>query len=92
MVCARRALSFGGPEFLQLEEVGDSVPGPAEVVLDVRAAGADPADIYLRNGAYAIVPELPYLPRGDARGVVSVVGAGVGELSVGDSVFVGTAP
>jgi NADPH2:quinone reductase len=88
---AIRAHSFGGPEVLQLDEMSDPIPGPGEIVVDVRAAGINPADTYMRNGTYAIVPELPYIPGGDAGGVVSGIGAGVREFSVGDAVFVGTA-
>ncbi len=45
----------------------------------------------MRNGSYAIVPKLPYIPGGDAGGVVSAIGAGVRDFHVGDKVFVGTA-
>ena len=45
----------------------------------------------MRNGTYAIVPKLPYIPGGDAGGVVSAIGADVREFKVGDPVFVGTA-
>ena len=37
---AIRAHSFGGTEVLQLDVVDDPVPGPGEVVIDVRAADA----------------------------------------------------
>ena len=56
---AIRAHAFGGPEVLQLDDVDDPAPGPGEVVIDVRAAGVNPADTYMRGGAYAIVPDLP---------------------------------
>ena len=88
---AIRAHSFGGPEVFQLDEIDDPVAGPGEVVVDIRAAGVNPADTYMRNGTYAIVPDLPYIPGGDAGGVVSAVGDGVDTLSIGDRVFVGTA-
>ncbi len=88
---AIRVHSFGGPEVLQLEELDDPVPGDGEVIVDVHAAGINPADTYMRNGTYSIVPELPYIPGGDAGGVISAVGAGVETHSVGDRVFVGTA-
>jgi NADPH2:quinone reductase len=88
---AIRAHSFGGPEVLRLEEVDDPIPGPGEAVIEIRAAGVNPADTYMRNGTYAIVPQLPYIPGGDAGGVVSAIGAGVNEFSVGDRVIVGTA-
>ncbi len=88
---AIRAHSFGGPDVLKLEEVDDPIPGPGEVVVDVRAAGVNPADTYMRSGAYAIKPELPYIPGGDAGGVISAIGPDVREFKVGDPVFVGTA-
>jgi NADPH2:quinone reductase len=88
---AIRAHSFGGPDVLQLDEVDDPIPGQGEVVIDVRAAGVNPADTYMRNGTYAIVPKLPYIPGGDAGGVISAVGAGVHDFKIGDLVFVGAA-
>ena len=88
---AIRAHSFGGPEVLQLDKVDDPVAGEDEVVIDVRAVGINPADTYMRTGTYAIVPELPYIPGGDAAGVVSAIGSRVDRHLVGDHVFVGTA-
>lgn len=88
---AIRAHSFGGPEVLQLDDIDDPVPGAGEVVVDVRAAGINPADTYMRNGVYAIVPDLPYIPGGDAGGVVSAVGPGVVGFAVGDRVAIATA-
>lgn len=87
---AIRAHAFGEPDVLQLDEVDDPVPGPGEVVIDVRAAGVNPADTYMRTGVYAIVPDLPYTPGGDAAGVISAVGDGVTEFSIGDRVFAGS--
>lgn len=88
---AIRAHAFGGPEVLRLEEIDDPIAGVGEVVIDVRAAGVNPADTYMRNGTYAIVPDLPYIPGGDAAGTVSAIGPGVDSFAVGDRVFVGTA-
>jgi NADPH:quinone reductase len=88
---AIRVHAFGGPDVLRLEEVDNPIPGPGEVVIDVRAAGVNPADTYMRSGTYAIVPKLPYIPGGDAGGVVSAIGADVNGFSVGDRVFAGTA-
>lgn len=88
---AIRAHSFGGPEVLQLDTIDDPTPGPDEVVIDVRAAGVNPADTYMRGGAYAIKPKLPYIPGGDAAGVVSAVGSTVTGMRVGDRVVTGVA-
>jgi len=87
---AIRVHSFGGPE-VQIEQLDDPVPGPGEIVVALHAAGVNPADTYMRTGYYAIVPELPYTPGGDAGGVISAIGEGVDAHSVGDRVFVGTA-
>lgn len=88
---AIRVDDFGGPEVMRLQEVSDPIPGTGEVVIDVRAAGVNPADTYMRSGAYAILPKLPYTPGGDAGGVVAAVGPDVEDFAVGDRVFVGTA-
>ena len=88
---AIRAHAFGGPEVLQLDEIDAPTAGAGEVVIDIKAAGVNPADTYMRGGAYAIVPDLPYIPGGDAGGVISAVGAGVTKFSVGDRVACGTA-
>ena len=88
---AIRAHAFGGPEVLQLDDVDDPTPGPGEVVIDVKAAGVNPADTYMRGGAYAIVPDLPYIPGGDAAGVILAIGDGVTNHKVGDRVFAGVA-
>ncbi len=85
---AIRVHKFGGPEVLQLDEVPDPVPGPGEVLVAIKAAGVNPADTYVRSGSYAIVPDLPYTPGGDAAGVVQAVGTGVRSLAVGDRVYI----
>lgn len=87
---AIRAHAFGGPEVLQLDEIDDPVPGPGEVLVRIEAAGVNPADTYMLGGAYAIKPDLPYIPGGDAAGTIEAVGAGVTGLAAGDRVFVGT--
>ncbi|NNF80917.1 MAG: alcohol dehydrogenase catalytic domain-containing protein, partial [Rhizobiales bacterium] len=84
---AIRAHEFGGPEKLKLEVIDDPVAGPGEVVIDVRAAGVNPSDVYMLSGNYALIPTLPYVPGYDAAGIVSAVGGGVSEFSVGDRVL-----
>jgi NADPH2:quinone reductase len=86
---AIRVHEFGGPEVMKLEEVPDLTAGPGQVVVTVKAAGVNPVDTYIRSGAYAVKPPLPYTPGMDAAGMVAAVGEGVENLAVGERVYVG---
>jgi len=89
---AIRVHKFGGPEVLQLEEVPDPKPGEGQVLVRIHAVGVNPVETYVRSGAYAALPTLPYIPGGDGAGVVKALGPGVTELKVGDRVYLtGTA-
>ena len=62
------ARAFGGPDVLKLEEVPDPAAGRGQVRVRVHAVGVNPYDTYMRSGAYAIKPDLPYTPGADAAG------------------------
>ncbi|MDS0138247.1 MULTISPECIES: NADP-dependent oxidoreductase [unclassified Amycolatopsis] len=86
-----RAITFsayGGPEVLQLSDVPAPEPGPGQVRLAVRAAGVNPIDWKIRNGAMQQnfqVP-FPHIPGLEVAGVVDAVGEGA-DFAVGDEVF-----
>ena len=82
------AREFGGPEVLKLEEVPDPRAGAGQVRVRIHAVGVNPYDTYMRSGAYAIKPDLPYTPGADAAGVIDQVGDGVPGLKAGDRVYV----
>jgi NADPH2:quinone reductase len=84
---AIRAHKFGGPEVLQLDDVADPTAGPGQVLVQIKAAGVNPVDTYIRSGTYAQTPPLPYIPGGDAAGVVKAVGSGVTRFRPGDRVW-----
>jgi NADPH2:quinone reductase len=90
LVCRR----YGPPEDLELAELPDPVPGPGEVLIEVRAAAANFADALLIANAYQVSLELPFVPGSELAGEVRAVGAGVPglapDLKEGDRVF-GTA-
>jgi len=88
---AIRAHSFGEADVLQLDTIDDPTPAANELLVELKAIGVNPADTYMRGGAYAIVPDLPYIPGGDGAGIVSAVGESVSGFKVSDRVFVGTA-
>ena len=83
--------NFGGPEVLQLDEIAAPVFGPDDVIIEVKAAGVNPADTYMRSGTYRIQPPLPCIPGGDVAGDVLALGKNVTGFSVGDRVFAGVA-
>jgi NADPH2:quinone reductase len=60
----------GGPERLQLAEAPDPSPAEGQVVVRVRAAGVNFADVLIRQGRYPQPPELPTIPGGEVAGEV----------------------
>jgi NADPH:quinone reductase len=78
---------FGGPEVLTLEELPTPKPVAGQVLVRIRAAGVNPYDTYMRAGAYARKPALPYTPGSDGAGVVEAVGEGVNKVKQGDRIF-----
>jgi len=85
---AIRVHEFGGPEVMKLEEVPDLTAGPGQVVVSVKAVGVNPVDTYIRSGAYAVKPPLPYTPGMDAAGTVEAVGEGVEGIERGERIYV----
>ena len=78
---------FGAPEVMKLEDVADPTAGPNQVLIRVRAVGVNPVETYIRAGAYARKPTLPYTPGSDIGGVVEAVGSGVTSFKAGDRVY-----
>jgi len=80
---------FGGPDVLTVNEVEPPVPGPGQIQIEVRAAGVNLVDAKLRRGdlAHVFAPHFPAIPGTEAAGVVTAIGEGVEEVSVGDEVF-----
>jgi NADPH:quinone reductase len=60
----------GGPDQLEAAEVPDPEPGEGEVVVQVRAAGVNFADVLVRQGRYPQPPELPTIPGSEVAGEV----------------------
>jgi NADPH:quinone reductase len=78
---------FGPPEVMKVEEVANPAPGEGQVLLRVAAAGVNPVETYVRAGAYARLPTLPYTPGTDLAGTVEQVGAHVTRFKQGDRVY-----
>jgi NADPH2:quinone reductase len=80
---------FGPPENLRLEEMPEPSPGPGELLVEVRAAAATFPDALLVQDQYQYKAELPFVPGGEAAGVVLALGDGVEGFAVGDAVCCG---
>jgi putative PIG3 family NAD(P)H quinone oxidoreductase len=78
--------SPGGPEVLKLEEVPDPVLDEGEVIVEVAAAGVNPADVLQRQGFYPPPPGAPAYPGLECSGRIVQVGPGVSGWREGDSV------
>jgi len=69
---------------LVLEERADPIPGPHDVVVDVRAAGVNAADLLQRQGLYPAPPGWPEdVPGMELSGLVTEVGEAVHEPLLG---------
>jgi synaptic vesicle membrane protein VAT-1 len=73
----------GGVEVLRVEEKPDPHPGAGEVVIGVRAAGLNFADILARQGLYPDGPKKPCVMGYEVAGPVEEVGEGVDPDLVG---------
>jgi alcohol dehydrogenase len=85
---AMRFHAHGTPDQLMLEVLPDPVAGPGEAVVDIRSCGLNYLDIFVMRGMPGLPVAMPRIPGGDIAGVVSAVGAGVNEASIGRRVLI----
>lgn len=74
---AIRCNQYGPPDTLTLEDLPDLVPGPGQVVIDVKAAAVNFPDVLIIENKYQVKPQLPFTPGAEVAGIVRAVGAGV---------------
>src|SRR4051794_34156925 len=87
-----RAVGFddaGGIDVRRVKEVERPVPDPGQVLVKVKAAGINPGEAAIREGALASVwpATFPSGQGSDLAGVVEELGSGVEGLAVGDEVI-----
>jgi NADPH:quinone reductase-like Zn-dependent oxidoreductase len=76
----------GGVEVLEVQTAPDPKPAPGEVVINVRAAGLNFADILARQGLYPDGPKKPCVMGYEVAGVVEEIGDGVNSDLLGKPV------
>ncbi len=84
---AIRINEFGDPGVMKLETGADLRVSGGQILVDIRAAGVNPVDTYIRAGTYAMKPDLPFTPGMDGAGTVAAVGDDAAHVSVGDRVY-----
>jgi NADPH:quinone reductase-like Zn-dependent oxidoreductase len=77
----------GGPETLELAEVGEPVPGPGQLVVRVKACAINYPDVLIIEDKYQFKPPRPFAPGGEIAGIVEALGEGAEGWSVGDRVM-----
>jgi NADPH:quinone reductase-like Zn-dependent oxidoreductase len=89
MPLAVRFNEYGGVEVLELVDVPRPVPGPGQVLVEVKAAGINPGEGSIRKGLlHAMWPAtFPSGQGSDLAGVVAEVGPDVSRFGVGDEVL-----
>jgi NADPH:quinone reductase-like Zn-dependent oxidoreductase len=77
----------GDVDVFELGTMADPAPGPGQVLVAVKAAGVNFADVLSRLGIYKAAPKPPFVPGIEVAGIVEACGAGVANPAVGDRVM-----
>ena len=80
---------YGGIEVLRVVEVDRPIPGPEQVLVRIKAAGINPGEAAIREGAFAKrwPATFPSGQGSDLAGIVEAVGSAVSNVAVGDEVI-----
>jgi len=79
---------YGDASVMQVEDIPVVPAGEGEVVIQIKAAGLNPADVKIRNGYWASYPvSFPAVPGWDAAGVIVQRGHAARRFNIGDEVY-----
>ena len=78
----------GDSSVLEVQDRAVAPPGDGEVQVEVAAVGVNFIDVYQRQGVYPL--STPFVSCSEGSGTVTAVGAGVGDVAVGDRVAWGS--
>src|ERR1700730_1758044 len=80
---------YGGIDVLRVVEVDRPVPGPSQVLVRIKAAGINPGEAAIREGAFATrwPATFPSGQGSDLAGLVEEVGSAVKNVAVGDEII-----
>src|SRR6202049_2553188 len=80
---------YGGIDVLRVVEVDRPAPGPSQVLVRIKAAGINPGEAAIREGAFANrwPATFPSGRGSDLAGLVDEVGSAVKNVAVGDEII-----
>lgn len=78
---------YGAAEVMRWDEAPEPVPGPGELLVAVRAAGVNRADVIQRRGHYPPPPGASQILGLELAGEVVALGPGCRRFKVGDRIF-----
>lgn len=78
----------GGPDVLQYGDLPQPQPAAGWVLVRVRAAALNHADLFVRAGWPGLALKLPHVPGADGAGEVAAVGEGVRSWKTGQRVVI----
>ena len=76
----------GPSESLRVADVEKPEPGESQILIEVKAAGINFAELELTSGRYPAFKPLPYVLGFEAAGIIAEVGSQVKRLKVGDAI------
>ncbi|HWV70545.1 MAG TPA: NADP-dependent oxidoreductase [Pseudosphingobacterium sp.] len=82
--------NYGSSDVIEQVEVpSPSIQQENDVLIQVKAAGVNPIDMKIRMGFMKEIRpvEMPFIPGGEAAGVIVAIGAAVTKFKVGDEVI-----
>ncbi|MBN8477115.1 NADPH:quinone oxidoreductase family protein [Sulfuritalea sp.] len=79
--------AYGPIANLVVKDIPSPVPGPKQVLIEVKSAAVNFPDALMVQGLYQVKPPLPFTPGAEIAGVVKTFGAEVTQCKPGDRVI-----
>jgi NADPH2:quinone reductase len=83
LICA----AYGPIDTLVVKDLPSPLPGPKQLLVEVKAAAVNFPDALMVQGLYQVKPPLPFTPGAEISGIVKAVGAEVKHFKAGDRII-----
>jgi NADPH:quinone reductase-like Zn-dependent oxidoreductase len=81
--------SYGGPELLRVDSLPEPVPGPEQLLIQVKSVSINPVDYKILKGNLKMLTgsKFPQIPCSDFAGIVKQTGTNIKEFAECDKVY-----